>query len=132
MSSLHSAGVTLPSQTPWLMGPTGTTGLAARSFAAPIRPGILSGGGAVSSLAHPEQLPGPGRTPPQADHLRQAKVQPASGDKEALRALLRHERHLRRLHRQNRALRSALCKADPLAPVCKAGALWDSSDDAAS
>ncbi|KIY96603.1 endonuclease, partial [Monoraphidium neglectum] len=73
MSSLHSAGVTLPSQTPWLMGPTGTTGLAARSFAAPIRPGILSGGGAVSSLAHPEQLPGPGRTPPQADHLRQAK-----------------------------------------------------------
>ena len=59
----------------------------------------------------------------------------AGDDREALRALLRHERQIARLRRQNRALRAAVCKLDPKAAACRAkgwgdgGASSSSGDD---
>jgi hypothetical protein len=85
------------------------------------------GGPAAGASAPPPPPPPP--PPPQ-----QQQQQPVWEEREVMRALLRHERRLAKLHRQNRALRDALCKADPKAPVCggggdRNGGLWGDSSE---
>lgn len=82
-------------------------------------------------LGASQQQPQPQRRPPPP--AAGPAAQAAGEDKEVARALLRHERQLQRLRRQNRALRGALCRVDPKAPVCdaKRGGWDDSSSEGA-
>lgn len=61
----------------------------------------------------------------------QQQQQSLADDKEVIRALLRHQRQLDKLRRQNRSLRAALCKLDPSAAACdtKRRGTWDESSD---
>ncbi|GBF90527.1 hypothetical protein Rsub_03523 [Raphidocelis subcapitata] len=117
--SLRALGVPLPAEQPWPDGGAATAQLQApppfvaqqllpsAAGAAPQREGQPARGAAARGPADATAAAGLG------------------SDREVLRALLRHERTIRRLERQNRALRAALCGAHPKAAVCGRGGGWD-------
>lgn len=93
----------------------------------------------VAAPAEQQPLPRPASTEPQREQERGlgaaagdssggAAAAGLGGDKEVLRALLRHERTIKRLQRQNKALRASLCEDHPKSSVCGRGG-WASSTD---
>jgi hypothetical protein len=132
-ASLQSVGIRLPgvdASAPASGGTASTSGTQ-QHFNLP-GSGVLQQG-LIPSLRMPPHFPAvepsPSSSPPAAAASKQkAPGGQAGDDREVARAVLRQQRQIERLRRQNRALRAAVCEVDPKASVCKskgAGGGWD-------
>jgi len=133
-NSLGSIGIRLPTASTSASSAAGEAPGSSMA-AAPAGPPALEAAG-PHHLLQQGLIPllGPGPASPQ----HQQSYPPSSGeDKEVARTLLRHQRQLEELRRQNRSLRAALCKLDPKAAVCDTkkrvvvvgGGGWDDTSD---